>query len=99
MSEGTKKSTLAKFDALPVVPATNEECDAIGDFLRRADEVEKKELEKSKEVEGMSEAAIKTARAHHSYAEASSESEKAAETTNTQTAEEDIENPFASYYA
>lgn len=82
VSEKTKNSTLAKFDALPVVPATNEECDAIGDFLKRADEVEKKEREAAKEIEGMSEAAIKTAAAHHSYAEASSDSEKG-DSTNT----------------
>ena len=45
VSESVKKSTLAKFDALPTIPSTNEECDAIGDFLQKANEIEKKERE------------------------------------------------------
>jgi len=31
------KATLDKFDKLPVVPSTIAECDAIGDFLQRAE--------------------------------------------------------------
>lgn len=74
VSETDKNKTLAKFDALKTVPATNEECDAIGDFLQKANEVEKKEREAAKETEGMSEAAIRTA--HHSYAEADKDAQK-----------------------
>jgi hypothetical protein len=59
-------STLAKFDALPIVPATTEECDSIGDFLQKASRVEENERAKELEEEGMSDAAIRTA--HHSYA-------------------------------
>ena len=65
------KATLEKFDKMPVIPSTIAECDAIGDFLQRAEQQEKEAREKAKQEEDLygNPPVVAVKAAHHSYGE------------------------------